>query len=227
MSPPLFQAVGSKLCGVDEAGRGPVIGPMVVVALAADDEEPLVEMGVRDSKRLTRARREELAEQLAASYRYEVIEVPADVLDSVRDDRSLNRLEAELFADAISMIAPLSATVDAADTVEERFGEMVKAHLRRPVPVLSCHYADDLYPVVSAASIIAKVRRDRVLADLSAEFGVEVGSGYCHDPVTVKFLRDWITENRSPPPHCRRSWVTTRRLLGELSLRSLEEFGGS
>lgn len=226
MGPRAFTAVGARLCGVDEAGRGPVLGPLVVAALAVDDDGPLRALGVRDSKKLTPRRREALVDQITALGRHELVVVPAEVLDRVRDNRSLNQLEAEVFAAAISALDPEAAYVDAADVSEEHFRSMVQSHLRRPILVVSEHFADDTYPIVSAASILAKVTRDREMRRIGEELGQPVGSGYCHDPVTVEFLRRWLRFHPHPPPYCRTSWETTRRLIGEASLRRISDFGG-
>jgi ribonuclease HII len=214
------------ICGVDEAGRGPVIGPLVVAAVAIPDQRPLSRLGVRDSKRLKPSRREELAQAIKSIARHETIVVPAEVLDRVMDDRSLNLLESEVFATAIARLRPDIAYVDAADVVEEKFRAQVKRHLPGSIEVVAEHSADDCYPVVSAASILAKSARDAEVRRIGEELGEDIGSGYCHDPVTIAFLRRWLKSHGCPPPHCRTSWETTRRLLMELHMGRLDDFGG-
>jgi ribonuclease HII len=81
------------------------------------------------------------------------------------------------------------------------------------VEVTAEHGADNRYPVVSAASIIAKVTRDRIIKDISKEFGADIGSGYPSDPVTTEFIAKWIKENGNPPPHTRCSWETVRKMM--------------
>lgn len=212
------------ICGVDEAGRGPVLGPLVVAAVCVRDQRWLKALGVRDSKRLSPQRREQLAVEIRRKASDEVIIIPAHVLDSLRADRSLNILEAEVFAAAIARFSPRSAYVDAADVSEENFRRAIERCLPTPCRLVSEHYADDTYPVVSAAGILAKVTRDREIRRIEADLGQRIGSGYCHDPTTLEFLRSWLRKHGQPPPHCRTSWETTRRLLSELGQETLDRF---
>ena len=94
------------------------------------------------------------------------------------------------------------------------------------VEIVSKHGADDLFPVVSAASILAKVARDAEMRKIEAELGEKIGSGYSHDPETITFLEKWIREKGMLPPHARASWDTAKRLLSAAATRKLEEFGG-
>ena len=110
------------------------------------------------------------------------------------------------------------------DAIE--FKRCVQRELRFAVDVVSQHNADELFPVVSAASILAKVRRDREMRAIEAEIGDTIGSGYSSDPDTITFLEKWIKKKGTLPPHTRTSWDTARRLLAESRNRKLDEFGG-
>ena len=211
-------------CGIDEAGRGPVLGPLVVCGVAVDSDEALREMGVRDSKKLTPRRREELEPRILAAATVEFIEIPAEEIDAVRSVMTMNELEARVFASIIEKLQPSHAYLDAADANEEEFGRMVKAQLSRKIDITSKHKADDTYPVVSAASIIAKVNRDRRVREIEMEIGRPIGSGYASDPKTISFLKNWITEKRSFPPHSRKSWLTSQNIMSLNMLRSLDKF---
>jgi ribonuclease HII len=214
------------ICGVDEAGRGPVLGPLVVCGVSVADDSPLVEMGVRDSKKLTRARREELAPRIIEVSQVEVLEVPAEEIDSLRSRMTMNELEAMLFARIIDKLSPEVAYLDAADVNENRFKELTRSSMTCPAALVSKHRADDLYPVVSAASVIAKVTRDHRIDLIGEELGVEVGSGYTSDPVTRAFIHDWLDENGSLPPHVRRSWKTSQKIMNLNGIRRLDSFEG-
>jgi ribonuclease HII len=211
-------------CGIDEAGRGPVIGPLVVCGVAVDSDEVLREIGVKDSKKLTPRKREELEPKILAAAKVQFIEIPAEEIDAVRSMMTMNELEARVFASIIERLEPEHAYLDAADANEEEFGRMVQAQLRRKVNIISKHKADDTYPVVSAASIIAKVNRDRCVRNIEKEIGQAIGSGYTSDPKTVSFLKSWISENKALPPHCRKSWYTSKNLMSLNSLRTLDKF---
>jgi len=212
------------ICGIDEAGRGPVLGPMIICGVAVDDDLKLRELGVRDSKRLSQRRREELAAAIRVVAKVEVVEVTAEEIDSLRARMSLNELEAMEFAHIIDRLDPDHAYLDAADTDEEHFGRMVQAHVRNPVDIISRHKADDTFPVVSAASIIAKVERDRRVREIEREIGEPIGSGYCSDETTMSFLENWVARNNKLPPHTRRSWEPAQTMKRMKCLRRLETF---
>ncbi|MDG6219859.1 MAG: ribonuclease HII [Candidatus Thermoplasmatota archaeon] len=220
------------ICGVDEAGRGPVLGPLVVagVALPKEDEKELVRMGAKDSKRLTPARREELSKTIKERWAHHAIIVPAADIDLLRREMTLNVLEANLFAAVIEHFPEANhAYVDSADVNEEGFSIQIRSQLSRKIIITSRHRADDRYPVVSAASIIAKVERDRQIRKIAEDLGAtdgEMGSGYPSDVVTIAFIERWLNEHGTLPPHTRRSWKTAQRLLEKASMKSLDDFGG-
>jgi ribonuclease HII len=161
--------------------------------------------------------------------------IPAERIDSVRAKMTLNELEADEFAEVIRGLLtskfPAGRTpgsvrvyVDAADANAQAFKERVLRRLGVRVDLISEHKADDTYPVVSAASILAKLTRDEEMARISSEVGENVGSGYTSDPVTMAFIERAIRENGVLPPHTRKSWETARRLMRKD--RRLDEFGG-
>jgi ribonuclease HII len=214
------------IVGVDEAGRGPVMGPLVVAGVAVESDVPLRQLNVRDSKKLTPERREALAPEIERLGKCELVVVPAERIDVMRAEMSLNDFEAMLFASIIEVLHPETAYVDAADVDEIEFKRAVIREVPFDVEVVSQHNADELFPVVSAASILAKVRRDREMRAIEEEIGTVIGSGYASDPDTIAFLEKWIKERGSLPPHTRTSWDTARRLLAESRNRKLDEFSG-
>jgi ribonuclease HII len=214
------------IVGVDEAGRGPVIGPLVVAGVGVESDVPLRQLNVRDSKKLSPERREALAPEIERLTKYEVVVIPAERIDVMRAEMSLNDFEAKLFAEVIEKLHPETAYVDAADVDEIEFKRCVRRELRFDVEIVSQHNADELFPVVSAASILAKVCRDREMRAIEQEIGMLVGSGYASDTDTIGFLEQWIREKGSLPPHTRASWDTARRLLAGAKSRKLDDFGG-
>jgi len=212
------------LCGIDEAGRGPVLGPMVVAGILIENDAPLRQLNVRDSKKLTPEKREALAPEIMKLAKFEIVVISAEDIDSMRTQMSLNDFEAKIFASIIEKLKPETAYVDAADVDEIEFKKMILNELKQPVDVVSKHYADELFPVVSAASILAKVRRDAEVKKIEAEFGKPIGSGYPSDQITMTFLEDWLKEKGTLPPHCRQSWDTCKKLLTASKMHKLEEF---
>jgi ribonuclease HII len=215
------------IVGVDEAGRGPVIGPLVVAGVAIESDVPLRQLNVRDSKKLSPERREALAPQIEKLTKCAFVVIPAERIDEMRAEMSLNDFEAKLFAEVIEKLRPETAYVDAADVDEIEFKRSVLRELPFEVEIVSQHNADELFPVVSAASILAKVYRDREMRAIEKEIGSPVGSGYASDADTIAFLERWIREKGSLPPHTRASWDTARRLLAESKNRKLDDYGGS
>lgn len=212
--------------GADEAGKGPVLGPMVAGAVRADPD--VLPEGLADSKRLSPARREELDAALRDDAE---IAVATAVVSVVRIDDSatdMNSLGVEAQAEALAAVAASgdAAVVDAADVSEERFGTRVREALANagvPVDVTAEHGADDAHPIVSAASVVAKVERDRRVESLAAEFG-EVGSGYPSDPTTREFLSNYLDDHGTLPACARKSWATCEDLLATAEQSGLEEF---
>ncbi|HEY3420402.1 MAG TPA: ribonuclease HII [Methanomassiliicoccales archaeon] len=201
------------ICGVDEAGRGPVLGPMVVAAVAIEDDAPLRRMEVRDSKKLTPTRREELAVKINESCQVEFQIISHEEIDARGPKTSLNELEAMVFATLIDRLKADVVYVDACDVNEDHFRQMVGGRLTYRPRMVCEHKADDHYPVVAAASIIAKTNRDRIVSEIRSEIGQEIGSGYASDPTTIAFLQKWIKEKGDLPPYTRRSWATAKEAM--------------
>lgn len=212
------------ICGVDEAGRGPVIGPMVVAGVMLESESQLEGLNVRDSKKCTPKRRTRLAQEINKIAHCEFIIVPANDIDTMREQMTMNQIETKLFASVIEKLRPTVAYVDSADVNEDRFGKNIKNELNFEVEIISKHDADDIYPIVSAASIIAKTTRDSEIQKIRDEIGKEIGSGYPSDPITIKFIEGWIDKYGKTPPHTRISWATTQRLLNKSKTKKIENF---
>ena len=211
-------------CGVDEAGRGPVMGPLVVGAVYVDDDTPLKVLGVKDSKKLSPKRREELYDRIIdVAEGYSIITLSAEEIDAKRARMSLNMVEMEMFAEAVSRMPVSRVYVDCPDPNEEKFGNMLSVRIDN-TPVTARHKADDTYPVVSAASILAKVTRDRLVAEISEEFGEDIGSGYPSDPVTIAFIEKWLKEKGCTPKHTRNSWDTVKNLKSRLLVRKITDW---
>jgi len=207
-----------KIAGVDDAGRGPVIGPLVIAGIMVEEKDlpRLKNLGVKDSKLLSPHRRETLAEEIKKlALQFHVIKLSPTEIDKVVEKgvklHKLNWLEADTMARVITALKPDIAYVDASDVLAERFGEHIKEKLPLKIQIVSEHKADAKYTVVSAASIIAKVERDRAVEELAKKYG-DMGSGYVTDPKTVEFLKKWVTKYGSYPDFVRKSWKPAKRL---------------
>ncbi len=205
-----------RILGVDDAGRGCIIGPLVIAGVLIDEraQSKLVESGVKDSKLLSPRRREQLAEEIQKiAIDTHVIKLSPAEIDKVVNSRrklhKLNRLEAQAMARVIEKLKPDVAIVDASDVLADRYRDHVTERLSFSVQVISEHKADRNYPVVSAASIIAKVERDRHIEALRVLHG-DFGSGYMTDPKTTVFLEALAKKSGSYPDFVRRSWKPAR-----------------
>jgi ribonuclease HII len=211
------------ICGVDEAGKGAVLGPMVVAGVACEDTAFCEGRGWRDSKVLSPARRELLYGEIRSACRVSVVCISSAEIDTLRREMGMNEIVARAHARVISTLQPSRGYVDACDVNARRYGERVTAHLTSPCTVIAEHKADRTYPIVAAASIIAKVTRDRAVAGLREEFGA-IGSGYPSDETTVAFLEAYIRERGSPPVCARRSWKTVGSILDRQMQKTLSDF---
>jgi len=209
------------IAGVDDAGRGAVIGPLVIAGVLVDEEDldKIVSLGVKDSKLLSPKKRRRLAPEIIKTVKKQHIvrlapaEIDKVVLTGGKLHR-LNRLEARAMAEVINALKPDIAYVDASDVLPERFRQHIADEVPFRVQIVSEHEADKTYPVVSAASIIAKVERDSAISSLKKEHG-DLGSGYITDPKTVEFLKTWIRTYGSYPEFVRKSWKPARRIKAD------------
>ena len=210
--------------GVDEAGKGPVLGSMFAAAVVAEPDR--LPGAVADSKRLEPARREALAEELTRDPAVEigVAEVPVSRIDDPQTD--MNSLTVEAQSEALSQVAEpgLEGYVDAGDTNENRFARRLDEAVPAEVTIRAEHGADDRYAIVAAASIVAKVRRDAHVAALNEEYDGELGSGYPSDPTTREFLEDYLADAGTFPECARRSWKTCRELEADLEQSGLTDY---
>jgi ribonuclease HII len=206
------------ISGIDEAGKGPVLGPMCVAGVLMDDvaNGALLKLGVKDSKKLTPKKREVLAGDIKKiANKYFVLEVSALQIDELRKIMTMNEIMVICFAKVLEELRPDHAFVDAADVIAQRFGQNLKKKYTREITITSEHEADVKYPIVSAASILAKVQRDLLVKELGKKIGEDLGSGYPADAKTILFLENWVREHGSLPDFARSSWETSRRILGK------------
>ena len=217
------------ICGIDEAGRGALIGPMVIAGVTIDkkDEKRLVALGVKDSKQLTPKKREELAEQIEKITKdIVVLRVQACKIDSYRAKKiNLNRIEAMKMAEIIEMCNADRTYIDSLEQNSKKFKQLIIFFLKKKkFDLVVENYLDESIPIVSAASIIAKVERDSAIEEIKKKVNFDFGVGYSHDSRTIEFVEKLIKEKKELPSFVRRSWITTKVLQEKSWQKKLKDF---
>ena len=191
-----------------------------------EKHQDLKKMGAKDSKLLSKKQRETLYPQLkniAADIKVKHLS-PAEI-DELRKNISLNVIEQQIMLKLTKEVAyDLEAIyIDAADVNEKRFGLVFEKEFPK-AKIISKHQADKHFPVVSAASIIAKVERDREIESLALKVGEDIGSGYPADPKTKSFLKKYYSKHKKFPPYVRESWDTTKKIKKEFANSKLTDY---
>lgn len=206
------------IAGVDEAGRGPVIGPMVIACTVINHKnlKKLEAIGVKDSKELSPNKREFLAKKLKKLVRIfiEIIE-PIEIDKAVESkSTNLNMLEAKKTASLIARANVDKVFIDCPSNNINAYKTLLKKLIKnktdKKIELVVEHKAER-HPIVAAASIIAKVLRDQIVKDLKQKIGVDFGSGYPSDPITQEF----ITKLEGDEDFLRSSWITAKRVLNK------------
>ena len=220
-----------RILGIDESGRGAVLGPLVVCGFLIDekDEKKLKKIGVKDSKKLTPKKREELASKIEeVGIHIVIIRVPSAKIDANRKRGiNLNQIEAIKMAEIINLLEPDKVIVDAPSYNTNKFRDYLFSKMEnKKIKLISENFADQNYPVVSAASIMAKVNRDEAIEELKKKVGENFGVGYSHDPLTIEFLNKLAEKNHGKlPTYVRHTWDTVERIKNEYNqLRILSFF---
>ena len=209
---------GMKIIGIDDAGRGPVLANMFLAGVMIDDEseqEVLKEMGAKDSKLLTPKQRMAIKEQVQLKYKYYVVDSSPKEIDDFPNLNNLEALKASIIVNHFmkDLDEEVKVIVDAPSINASAWGEYFHNLIikKDKVKIFSEHKADLKYPVVSAASIIAKENRERNIRKLKKDLDADFGSGYPSDPKTKKFLE----ENWNDPKFeglIRKSWSTYKKI---------------
>jgi ribonuclease HII len=214
------------ILGIDEAGRGSVIGPLVVggVMIDEEDEHLLAKIGVRDSKELTPAQRERMAVQIKKVAKdWVTVRVTAKEIDEMRKKKNLNIIEAEKMAEIIKLMKADKAYVDAPQVSTEKFKNVLLALAKNHTHIIAENYADKTYKTVSAASIIAKVDRDAEVERIKKEVGFDFGVGYSHDARSIEFIKKCLRE-KTFLEYLRHSWTTVQELKGKRKQKKLGDY---
>jgi ribonuclease HII len=213
--------------GVDEAGRGSIIGPLVVAGISFKKSavSELHKIGVKDSKALTSKSRISLYAQLREmATSICVYKINCNVIDDNVYLKRLNKLEAKMMARVINNLDADEVYVDSCDVNPDRYEHCIRSYLPAVNPKLhSMHHADRINTVVSAASIVAKITRDKEIEKIRKTHS-NIGSGYPCDNKTMGFIREWILKYKYPPSFARKSWRPLRQMVEQLDEYQLDEF---
>jgi ribonuclease HII len=204
------------LLGIDEAGKGPVIGPLIIGGCLIDenDQEKLRELGVRDSKELTPQQRENLFDKITYICKdYYIVGITPKQLNAEMGILNLNQIELARVAKVVNHFIDKrpKLIIDSFEANTARFSEKLRKLLDyKDLEIVSENRADKNFPVVGAASIIAKVTRDSEIKKLYEKYG-NFGSGYPADPRTISFLEK--LDEKEFPEIVRIKWSTAERIL--------------
>lgn len=199
-----------KIVGIDEAGRGSVLGPLVVCGVAIEENRVkyLERLKLRDSKKLSPKRRIVLSRKIKKIAECYPVKITAQDIDLLRSkDVNLNEIEKIAMKKIIGDSEPDISIIDCIDVKPKRFKAEIETY-KENLEVVAEHKADDKYVIVSAASIVAKVERDSEVQKIRKEFK-EIGSGYPSDPKTIAFLKK--TPYEDLPDFVRKSWATVAK----------------
>lgn len=202
-----------QICGIDDAGRGSMIGPLVIAGVSIDKKNirKLLSLGVKDSKKLSPKNRKLLFNKIIKVVdRYYITKISTRSIDANVKKHNLNNLEAKNMAKVVLKLNPDISYVDSCDVNPTRFGKEI-SKLSENHTIKSYHYADSRFVVVSAASILAKVTRDKTIEKLKKTYNL--GSGYPSDSVTVKFVTNYYQTNQMLPNFVRKSWKPVLRII--------------
>lgn len=213
-----------KILGIDEAGRGAVIGPLLIAGALAEEKDlpKLKAIGVKDSKLLSPKQREKLYPQIKKILKdFVIIKISAKQIDELRKRINLNKIEAEKMAQIIKAVKADKAIVDAPQVSTEKFKDYLNALAKSKTEIIAENFADRKYVIVAAASILAKVERDREIREIEKKNKIFVRTGYPHDENTIIFLKSCKGKF---PDFVRKSWITVQEMLKKKKQTTLKEF---
>ena len=198
------------------------------ITISKANEKKLKKLGVKDSKLLLPKKREELYDKIEnLSTNIAIMRVQPCKIDNYRAmGINLDKIEAMRMAQIVDLTSNGVIYIDSLTNNPKKFKQLVVSFLKnKNANLIVENYMDESITVVGAASIIAKVERDRSIKELEQQVGRPIGVGYSHDPVTIKFVEDLIKQTKGNlPEYVRKSWVTTEMLLEKAWQRKLKDF---
>ena len=214
-----------NVVAIDEAGRGPVIGPMVLCGVMMDEKDQfkLKILGVKDSKLLSPAQRIKVFDLLKNDIKYKAIVVSPEEIDNAlfSENTNLNWLEADKSVEIMNHFNAERAILDCPSNNKENYVGYIRERLKNKDMEIKAEFkADRKYLAVGAASIIAKVIRDKEIDKLKKKYDVDFGSGYPSDEITQNFLKN----NYDKYDFFRKSWAPYQNAKNAKSQKNLGEY---
>jgi len=204
----------SLILGIDEAGKGPVIGNMFVAGVVIDKAVivKLKHLGVRDSKLLSPYMREAYYSVIKkAAKKIYVKEVGVEEIDR----RNINKILADKYVEIVKeALRDFENIEEIVIDLPSMSPEKLKSRIRLlnfRGKIVTEHFADKKYVVVSAASIVAKVYREKHIEALRRMYG-DFGSGYPSDEKTISWIKEFYLKNGFLPNIVRKSWKTIKNI---------------
>ena len=228
---------GFLVLGIDDAGRGPVIGPMLLsgVLVNKEIEKEFKELGVADSKIVLRKKREKLEKiikEKALAYNSQITS-PAEIDTGMGIGLNLNQVEALASGAIINNLTKnlddkqksnLKIIIDCPSVNIGGWTKQLMDYVKDKNLNISCeHKADRDNISVGAASIISKVTRDAKIQEIHKLIGIDFGSGYPNDPKTKAFLKEHVNDFKELHIF-RESWATFRTAKGEINQSKLPDY---
>ncbi len=218
------------ILGIDDAGRGPVIGPMVLAGclVTKETEKEFRRIGIKDSKQLTNKRREhfsKIIKEKAETFEI-VLANPLEIDNALKNGKNLNKLEAKMTSDIINKInkgyKKIKIVIDCPSVSIEKWKDVVRSLVKdmSTIELICEHKADKNHIAVSAASILAKCVREKEMDKIREKYGKEIGSGYTSDPLTIMYLEK-NAEKQQNAGIFRKTWETWKKAFEKLAQRRL------
>src|SRR3989338_8848340 len=201
--------------GIDEAGRGTLLGPLVIagVIIRESEADKLGDLGVKDSKMLTPLQRERIAKNLRSFVKYKVIKIsPKEIDDALEGDNTIK---------IINELNPNKAYIDCPSTNVLAYKNYLKNKIEKDVELYVGHKMDSENVVCAAASVLAKVERDSEIEKIKKKTGYDFNSGYPSDHITQEFLKKHYKDF---PDIFRKSWSSYKKIIGEKTQKKLGNF---
>lgn len=220
------------IMGIDDSGRGPIIGPMILAAVLLDKsgEDTLKKNKVKDSKMLLHPSRIRLSKIIKeTSLAYQVAKSSPEEIDTfIRKGTNLNTIEAIKAAELINSLnngkEKIKVILDCPSNNRSSWKKTLMGFIDNieNLEIICEHKADVNHTSVSAASILAKVEREEEVAKLKVKYG-NFGSGYASDPTTQEFLKSNGQKLKNSGIF-RKSWETWKSLFPEKDQSTLGQF---